>query len=279
MPETSSKASELPRDILLSIFSRLDMPSRARILCVNKEWFRTGSDSSLWQSIDIPRKMAHRVWDYELNVMLRRAGAGNVDSLQLSGSGITGKSLINIIRTKALAPTVTEISVDHCCNLKGCDILAFLQAISPSQPSASTSLAPAPEIVYNRYGYQRSAAPASAPASSVIQSFRMDGCKCATVAEVDAIRSHVRQLDVSQCGCGRISCLKHCEQPLCPGLCSRCTDVFDDSGLKCGACTRPRNPRQAMRVQIQRIHAILGGGEAARTRWTDVRSGVVTVRM
>ncbi|CAI5470075.1 unnamed protein product [Closterium sp. Yama58-4] len=257
------------------------MPSRARSLCVNKEWYRTGSDSSLWQSIDIPRKMAHRVWDYELGVMLRRAGAGNVNSLQLSGSGITGKSLINIIRTKALAPSVTEISVDHCCNLKGCDILAFLQAISPSQPSASTSSSPAPAVAYyNRYGYQQSAvpasAPASAPASSVIQSFRMDGCKCATVAEVDAIRSHVRRLDVSQCGCGRIACLKHCEQPRCPGLCSRCTDVFDDSGLKCGACTRPRNPRQAMRVQIQRIHAILGGGEAARTRWTDVRSGVVT---
>eukprot|EP00475_Leptophrys_vorax_P011627 TRINITY_DN18185_c0_g1_i1.p1 TRINITY_DN18185_c0_g1~~TRINITY_DN18185_c0_g1_i1.p1 ORF type:complete len:282 (+),score=-34.61 TRINITY_DN18185_c0_g1_i1:185-1030(+) len=278
----------LPRDLLLKIFSILDLPTLATCLCVSTEWLRTGKDSSLWTSIRVPRHLAPRVWDYELGVMLWRCAGGRLRNLDVSGSGITGKSLINIFQMKALAPEMEELAMEHCCNLKACDILAFLQAIKPSaassssssSPSASASSSSRSEVQTFPSGFAHFRLPLPRPLTSTVRSLRMDGCKCATIAEVQAISSLVRHLDVAACGCNRVACLKTCDQPQCPGLCARCVEVYAGCELKCGACSRPRDPRQAMQANMRRrIAQTLGGGEAARTRWTVVRSGVVTVRM
>ena len=157
----------LPIDTLVNVFKHLDLASKACALCVCKEWHRAGkqferswqlmhvfvyagitvesplcfgyfpgSDPSLWEVIEIPRDKSHLIWDYELGAIVHRS-KGRLRILRAGNSGITGRSLITIIKVRTI---VTIIRLARCISVEYLGECLWVAGQSSCSSSGSTVL-------------------------------------------------------------------------------------------------------------------------------------------
>lgn len=240
--EIERRSYNFPLDVLRKVVRLLDFPTQLAAICVCKEWKEAGTDSIIFERISIPKSLACRLWDEEFEPLVRKAG-GQLRVLQVSGSGITGKSLIALSQMRAMGPVVEELRFNRCSNLTGIDIVHFIEAIT------------------------------SRPESPHIKFLAIEGCGQLSHGNVVRLANRVDTLDVGICVCGRVEVLRKCESSSCQGLCQHCSEIYRDCGLQCGICNQPENSHQALRVRLHRWN--LASTEPLRTRWKDVRYGLI----
>lgn len=286
----SSGILTLPRDVLLKVFGSLDLASLMSVQCTCKDWKLTGLDPTLWTKLEIPRGRSFYFWDAEFEPLILKP-KGRLTTLSVEGTGITGRSLIRFLQAGAAASEIDELNFSNCCNLKGCDILAFVEALTsvgagfPSSfPSSSSSDATSALAIYEQssqcatylsyLSHRRWPYSARAPVPKTISKLRVKGCKQLIPADILKLKGRVGSVDVSVCACGKIDELKKCSKEMCQGLCGSCWGIYSECGVECGFCCEPRSAAEILR---DRLHRVRRRAFVLPSRWTDVRHGAAMV--
>eukprot|EP00271_Cylindrocystis_brebissonii_P017448 TRINITY_DN4547_c1_g2_i2.p1 TRINITY_DN4547_c1_g2~~TRINITY_DN4547_c1_g2_i2.p1 ORF type:complete len:293 (+),score=43.60 TRINITY_DN4547_c1_g2_i2:426-1304(+) len=248
-----STMASLPPEILQRIFQSLDFSSLLAAMCVNKEWQQAVSVApACWSQLVVPKSVACRLWDNHFEALIGKAKG--LTSLDVSWSGVSGNALLALGKAQVLAPVVDELSLRHCCNISGPELVAFIASLSPPSPLSGGP---------------------SSPPTSIIRHLAIEGCTLLTPGILHALFESgvVGSLDVGACVCSRVEVLEKCSLRECRGLCQHCGETYKGSGLACGSCSQPQTPHQALRVLVHRWILEKNTSEL-RMGWRDVRHGI-----